>query len=454
MLLAVPLWSQTENRPAPEPVAPLVGIDNGSPYADVADNDRMLTPPTVSGQSYPTAPTSEERSNYLRYGVSFTGAYTDNALGGVTGHPISDISYSIAPSLALDETTSRLHWVTTYAPGFTLYQRTSARNEADHNASIDFRYRLSPHVTFDAQDSFQRSSNVFNQPNLGLTGEVSGSAQQANLSVIAPLADRLSNSGNISLTYQFALDEMVGATGIFTNLHYPHPEQVPGLYDSSSQAGSAFYSFRVSKRHYLGVAYQYQRLVSFPSDGLSKAQTHAGLFFYTLYPTSRFSISLFAGPQQSDIVQPPAPPLGSPTPQIRAWTPAAGASLSWQTRLNSFALSYAHVVSGGGGLSGAVLMDAATASLRQQITRHFSGSVDAAYVRNDLLGDESLGGNSGHTLWGTASLQRQLGQHFGLQLGYTRLHQNYRNVSAIASAPDTNREFVSVSYQFSRPLGR
>ena len=47
-----------------------------------------------------------------------------------------------------------------------------------------------------------------------------------------------------------------------------------------------------------------------------------------------------------------------------------------------------------------------------------------------------------------------LRQHFNLQLGYTRLHQDYSTVAVLAATPDTNREFVSISYQFSRPLGR
>ena len=37
----------------------------------------------------------------------------------------------------------------------------------DQNASINFQYRLSPHVTFSARDGFQKSSSVFNQPDLG-----------------------------------------------------------------------------------------------------------------------------------------------------------------------------------------------------------------------------------------------------------------------------------------------
>ena len=45
------------------------------------NDDRMQTPPPVSGQSYPISLTSQERSNYLRGGLSFTSAYSDNVLG-------------------------------------------------------------------------------------------------------------------------------------------------------------------------------------------------------------------------------------------------------------------------------------------------------------------------------------------------------------------------------------
>src|ERR1022692_1387150 len=93
LLPAAHLWSQVDN-PRIEPVPALVGPGN--------PNDPMLIPPPVSGQSYPTSPTSAERSNYLRGGIAFTSAYTDNALGSVTGHPVSDIGYSIMPMLALD----------------------------------------------------------------------------------------------------------------------------------------------------------------------------------------------------------------------------------------------------------------------------------------------------------------------------------------------------------------
>jgi len=457
LLLPGALWAQQpDTTPAP-PVPAVMNANIGDDQAPAplpVSGDQMLTPPPVSGQSYPTSFSSGERSNYLRGGLAFTTAYTDNALPSASGQPVSDVSYSVAPFLALDETTPRLHWVLTYAPGFTFYQRLSSLNETDQNAAIDVQYRLSPHVTISARDAFQKSSNVFNQPDLGSSQIVSGGTQQPNFSVIAPIADRLSNYGNVGITYQFAANGMVGASGTFSNLHYPNPTEVPGLFDSSSQAGSAFYSYRVSKIHYIGVTYQYQRLIAYPTNGQSETQTHAFLFFYTLYATPRFSISFYGGPQHYDTLLPLQPLLLVQLPEVRSWNPAAGASMSWQGQHTNLAASYSHIVSGAGGLVGAVQMESASASIRQQLMRRLGGVVEGSYVQNNILGGALIGVSNGHTLGGTASLEQQFGQHIYLRAGYTRLHQDYSSVAVLAATPNTNREFISISYQFSRPLGR
>jgi hypothetical protein len=464
LLASAPVWSQEEPRTVPATAAT-------GPVSDVPSTDdagRMLTPPPVNGQSYPAVPTSEERSNYLRGGVAFTGAYTDNAVGPVNGHPVSDVSYSVAPFIALDEATPRLRLALTYAPGFTFYQRETNLNEADQNASIDLAYRLSPHVTFSARDGFQKSSNVFNQPDLASAAAVTGSTEAANFSVIAPIADRLSNSGDAGITYQFAANSMVGASGTFTNLHYPNQAEVPGLFDSGSQSGSAFYSQRIARRHYMGAVYQYQRLLAYPTPGTNETQTHAALVFYTVYLRPRFSISFFGGPQYAD-AGPQWPqtctsnvplPLGTcPTPGSRSWNPAAGGSLGWQGHLSTLSASYVHLISNGGGLIGAVRMDNASASIRQQLTRRLSASVAGGYTQNDVLAAPPLGqvvsyDDNGHTVLGTGTLQQQFGQHLNLQVGYTRIHQYYPAVAALATTPNTNREFVSISYQFAKALGR
>ncbi|MGE5057560.1 MAG: hypothetical protein ACM3WP_25640 [Acidobacteriota bacterium] len=453
------MWSQ-ESAPAQgrEQATGEQQVDTATRYepsqsSDTHGEDQMQVPPPVAVESYPMTFTSEGRSNYLRYGMSFSTGYMDHVQGyGVLGG--SDESYSLAPLISIDTKTPRFQLVATYAPGFTFYQHTSALNESDHNASLKFKYRLSPHVTFTAEDAFVKSSNIFNQQNLGPAVSVSGgAAESTSLFVIAPVADRFSNSGSAGLNYQFSLNGMIGATGTFTYLDYPNPSQVQGLYNSRSVAGSAFYTHRISKMHYVGATYQHQLLLAYPVEGQSKTQTDALLLFYTLYPTSHVSVSIFGGPQYSDTFS-PAFLLGTESQNMSSWNPAAGVSLNWQGKLISIALSYSHLISPGWGLSGAVLADQGNAAVRRQLSRNLSASVDVGYGRTREINSSLSGSSNGDSLFGTVSLQRPLGQHLGVQLGYSRLHQNYSQVTALAATPNTNRVFVAFSYQFLRPLGR
>jgi hypothetical protein len=93
-------------------------------------------------------------------------------------------------------------------------------------------------------------------------------------------------------------------------------------------------------------------------------------------------------------------------------------------------------------------------SLQQKFTRTLGGAVTGSYVQNDVIGSFLPGANNGHSVSGTVSLQQQFHQNVNLQLGYTRLHQDYSDVAVLSQIPNTNREFISLSYQFSRPVGR
>lgn len=449
-LFSAMLWAQANETPAPAtgPAVAAAG-NNAAPASFNPDIDRMAPPPPVNGMTYPIALGSQVRSNYLTTALSFTGAYVDNVLGGVNGNPGSDITYTITPVIGLDETTPRTHLLLNYAPGYTLYQRASSRNEADQSVSIEFSDRLSPHVTFSAHDGLTKSSNVFNQSADLTGGVVSAGIQPPNFSVVAPFASFLSNAGNVGINYQFGLNNMIGASGTFSNLHFLDAAQVPGLADSSSQGGLAFYSHRVAREQYLGITYSFQRLMSYPTIGNNETLMHAALLFYSFTPSSsKFSVSLFGGPQFSDTTLPP------PLVPVKSWVGSGGMSLGWQARLTSFAISYAHVMSGGGGLGGTVQQDSGAISMRQQITRKLVGSIAASYAQNNVIAGSQLGVPSGHSVSGSASIHRGIGEHFDVGLEYARIHQNYSNIPVISASPDTNQESISISYQFSRPLGR
>ncbi len=194
----------------------------------------MQTPPPVSGQAYPTTVGSQARSNYLATGLTFVGAYDDNVVAGVSTTPIRDGIYSILPVIGLNQTTPRQQLSLQYSPGFTFYQNASSLNAANQIAALNFQRRLNEHTTISLDDSFQKSSNVFNQlPSLS-GGAPSGVTQSTQAQVVAPYANQLNNVANVVLSYQFSRNGMIGVGGAFTESNYSNSTEASGLNNLSS----------------------------------------------------------------------------------------------------------------------------------------------------------------------------------------------------------------------------
>jgi hypothetical protein len=429
LLVAMPLWSQVE--PSATGPAPTSG-------------DPMQTPPPVSGESYPTATGSETRSNELSGGLSFETAYDDNVLNTANGTQIADFSYSIRPTIAFDQTTGRLHNTFSYSPGFTFYHQTSARNEADQSASAKSQYRLSPHISLSLLDMFQKSTNVFNQP----FGGVSGSTSAPVDAVIAPFASQLGNTANASLSYQFSRNGMVGGGGSSSIVNYLNPAQAPGIPNSNSRSGSGFYNLRLSSNQYIGINYQYSWTISSGASGGSETKVESIYSFYTLYLKHALSLSVSGGPQHFDVTQPSIPESAS-------WTPAVDASMSWQSSHSSISASYSRTVSGAGGLVGAFKTSTASASVRQQWTRTWTTGCAVSYSIETNVVPAIFGSSpGGHTISGSASIEHQITERLSAEAGYARLNQAYTGIAVISANPDSDREYISISYHFARPLGR
>lgn len=433
LLAASPVWSQ----------------------ATPDDEARMTIPPPVSSQAYPTLVGSEERSNYLAAGLILNAAYDDNLIPGETTTPVGDTSYSFWPTVVLNLKTPRQQRTFTYSPGFTLYQHTSALNAADQSASLNFQYRLTQHMTISLNDSFQKISNVFNQPYPLSGGAISGSSQSSPTGVILPYANQLSNTANIGLSYQFSLNGMIGFSGLATQMRYPNPAEAAGLYNSNSLGGSAFYSHRLSTSQYVGLTYQYLGSQSNPTSGQANppnaqadVKTNTVSPFYTIYLNPTLSLSVSGGPQHVDASQ-------SLSPSFRSWKPSAMASIGWQRSTTNVVASYSRSVTGSMGLPGAFDSSSASASARWQITRTFIVGSQVSYATfTNIAPLFSPYFPGGHTVSGTASLQHSISDRFKAEMGYIRLHQSYSGIATISNAPDSNSEYISITYQFTRALGR
>jgi hypothetical protein len=241
---------------------------------------------------------------------------------------------------------------------------------------------------------------------------------------------------------------MVGVTGNFSELHYPTQNAVPGLFGSNTTGGGAFYTHRLSKKHYLGATYQFQRyLASSATLTAPTTETHSVLLFYTLYFKPTLALSLSGGPQYADT-------YGAGVPPYQAWVPSGGGSLSWQGRHTSLLASYSRRITDGGGLEGAVKSNAADASIRRQFLRSVSGTIGAQYATNRALELLPAYNENGHILAGNVAINKTLGQHVNATATYLRLHQDYSDLSLVSYFPNRDRVSLSIGYQFERPLGR
>src|SRR5580698_835819 len=428
LLSAMPGWSQVE------PSA------SGGQTTDTG----MQTPPPVSGQAYPTATGGEERSNYLSVGLNVQFAYDDNVESESGGKPVGDEIYTMGSSIELEQMTPRSQRKFAYSPGFTIYEPTSGLNSVSQSASANYEYRLSPHAKFSVHDSFVQSSSVFDQPQSG----VSGSTESPAAGVVAPFAEERTNGTNAEVTYQFSRNSQIGAGGNYSLVNYPNPAQAAGVANSNSYGGSGFYNRRLSKTQYIGVNYQYSNMSSNTEGISSNTQVSTIYSFYTLYLANSLSLSVSGGPQHFNVSE-------SSIPSSSAWTPAVNASIGWQQSRTNLAASYSRTVNGAGGLLGAQETTTGSLSARWQATRTWTLSASGNYNQlKNAASQSAIANQDGHSISGAVSAQHPIGQHLSAEFGYSRLHQSFSNVAAVAADPDDDHGFISIAYHFTRPLGR
>jgi hypothetical protein len=96
----------------------------------------------------------------------------------------------------------------------------------------------------------------------------------------------------------------------------------------------------------------------------------------------------------------------------------------------------------------------ATGTARWRLTKTWSLGGAASYGNNkNITPSTLLSSEGGYSVFGTVSFQHQFTERLHMEFGYTRLHEKYSFIPVVANAPNTDRGFVSFSYNFSRPLG-
>jgi hypothetical protein len=442
LLITAPLWGQVEPS-----------ASGGSSAQD--DDSMMPLTPEVSGSFFPTEG-SGGRTNFLSGGVTFGASYDDNQLTGPSGKPISGETYSVWPTINYEQGTTRTRANFVYSPGFTFYEPNTSSNSFTQNATADFEYRLTQRMSVTFQDIFEQNSSVLAQPyNLAGT-TISGTGQSSTPYLILPYESQIVDATQAGLDYQFSRNGMIGASGSYSIFHYPNLNQEPGLYDSSAEGGSVYYSRRLTPRQFLGITYKYSTEstdgadTSAANDVNTSTVSQNGYVFYTAYIAHQYTISLSGGPEYSTTTT----NLAGFTP-VHSWSPSGVATLGWQRTHLGAALAYARAETSGQGLLGTYRADSASATFHWQMRPKWTSGVSVSYANiKDSTPTIAITSPDGHTIFGSATLQYRITEHMSAIAEYDRLHESYGNIQAISANPDVDRVSISLNYQFTRPLGR
>jgi hypothetical protein len=310
-------------------------------------------------------------------------------------------------------------------------------------------------------DHFLYTTNFFDllQQNVGTPG--SGALQQPNQSVITPLAKRISNLATAEMNYQFSPNDMIGGSGTFYDSRFRDvPPGSTNLLDSDTQQADGFYTHRLARSYWIGGAYEFQQLNFSP--GVDQATTSSFLLFNTIYLRPRMSISLFYGPEHwqydsqviSQVVAVPVVLVVSSPVSERRWTYAAGASFNWQGEHTSVQMGASRRITDGGGILGPVELVSAQAALRQKLTRSLTLAFGGIVGDNRLLANFNGVAGRLRSASGSAAIEQLLGQNFMVSLGYGRDYQRESGGTPPPTDVNHNRGWVSLSYNFSKAIGR
>ena len=432
-------------RTAPAPALSAVAGMEGESGAEDTNSDLPRIPALLGGSGTSTAFLSEmEKSNYLRGGVNVSATYDDNPLLLSSGIQ-SNTSETIFPNIRIEESSSRARWTLGYAGGLTVNQNITSENQGSHNVNFDSQFRLTPHVNLRVAETFSLTTGLFDSGN---GSEVVAGSGGPNPSLITPLATQRSSVTTVATNYHFSLNDLVGASGSYYDLHFTNVPAGTQLTDTDTASGSVFWLHCIFHGDWGGVTYRFDRITSNPGNDVT--QVHSFLAVDTLSLWKRLTLTGSIGPQYSE-----SQGIGTTQPlQPSGWSVSGGVEGGWQGERTSAVAGYSRSVSDGGGVLGAVHLQTVHGNFRRVLVPGWAVALTASHGTNQSI--FTTGASSINVTSAGIALERNVGKSIGLRLGYT--HDFQEQYLALPSAIPTldasrNRFFVTLSYQWAKPLG-
>ncbi|HWC15584.1 MAG TPA: hypothetical protein VG498_01145, partial [Terriglobales bacterium] len=346
-----------------------------------------------------------------------------------------------------------------YGPGFTYSSEIRSFNSTSQAAGADIEYRFTKHLSMQLRDAFSLTRNPYDNwaasselPNLGVLNRPNASAFASN-------TRNLTEQFQGELVCQLARHTQVGVGGTFSQLDYRTLAE--GITKSTNSiesriwSGNAFYGHQFSPHYSWAIQYTASNLSSQGTQGQFFTLSHRVLGFFTISFSTKVQLSVFGGPQQSAFDD---TPIGSPFGVVHSskMSASGGSTFTWEGEHSALSASFVQQVTDSGlNGGGALLARTANVQIHRRLASTLTFNVFGTYVGNNQLDPFS-------SVFLTDSASVGLGftkvltPHLTLSMSALR-QQFMQTTGVIANGfPQRSHELgmISLSYSFSRPIGR
>jgi hypothetical protein len=412
--------------------------------------------PAVASGQMPTAIPGAEAGGSNNFSAMFeAGArYDDNAVLS-SARKRSDIGYSLRSNVSLVQTLRRFDYGLSYSPGVDISQHGFFPDQFTNAFGGHFTWLVSKHSAFSAQENYVLSTDPFQQFGTQPFGTTPGPVVAPNASVFLPNVRRTASLSQVQYSYQPRQHTTLGLSGNYTLSHYGGTSSTtnPTLLGFQVASGQAYIAQQITPRNQLGVQYSGQ-VLKFQQVS-ARTTTHSFSVFDQIRLKQNMNLTLYAGPQYALISNQATLSLGFATVLI----PIRENTLSWSGgaifqitgRRGAMVLDYSRGVSDGGGITGAVELNAGSVLFNWKLSPNWSMRIDGAAADNQLLGVKT-GTSELRTYSATLGLSRRIFSKISMDMFFERLNQS----GTIIGLSSGNHDLagVSLSYGFSRPIGR
>lgn len=415
--------------------------------------------PVVASGQMPTAIPGAEarRSNIFSARLDAGARYDDNAL--LSSIPKrSDIGYSFRSDFSVAQTFRRFDYGLNYSPGVDISENGLFPDQFTNVFGGHFTWLVSKHSAFSAQQNYILSTDPFQRFGSQPFGTTPGPVVAPNQSVFLPNVRRTANFSQVQYSYQPRQHTTVGLSGNYGLNHYGNASSASTngtLIGSQAVSGQAYLAQQVTPRNQVGLQYSGQVLKFQQAN--ARTTTHSFSVFDQIRLAPNMNLTLYAGPQYLQIANQVNLSTGFKIVTIpireNKWSWSAGAIYQITGRRGAVVLNYSRGVSDGGGVTGAVELNAGSARFNWKLSPNWSMNMDLAGANNQLLGVKTgTGGTELHSYSATLGFGRHIFRNMTMNMFFERLNQ----VGSIAGLSSGNHDLagVSISYGFSRLIGR